>query len=239
MIPDPTPTPDDQTTPSADWGRALLERQVVMLGQLAEVGLGMALVLERQVKALDAPAPAAQPAFDPERAFIAYARVARAVRQSLMLQARLIKQIQAEDAQAASSAAFDASCARVERGQQTVARKAQVERIVERIAAREHGDTEVVERLIEETCERLDCEDLYGHVLDRPLSELVAMICHDLGLDPDWPRLAEEAWALEEVAGGVVGEPLAAGSLGRRPERSGDEGRKEDPRAFAAFVPPS
>ena len=47
-------------------------------------------------------------------------------------------------------------------------------------------------------------------MLSRPISELIALICQDLGLAPDWPQLAEEAWAKAEIASGAAGAPLAA-----------------------------
>ncbi|MDB5459102.1 MAG: hypothetical protein JWO72_843, partial [Caulobacteraceae bacterium] len=56
----------------------------------------------------------------------------------------------------------------------------------------------------------LDDEDLYGDVLARPFSEVVADICRDLGLDPDWSRLAQEPWARAEIDSGQAGGPLAA-----------------------------
>jgi hypothetical protein len=81
-------------------------------------------------------------------------------------------------------------------------------RIVERVATSQHEDTDKVERLVQEAAERLDQDDIYK-MLDRPVSEVVALICKDLGLDPDWPRLAQEAWAREEMASGAAGWPLA------------------------------
>ncbi|MGZ6039172.1 MAG: hypothetical protein ACXWKR_10910, partial [Phenylobacterium sp.] len=32
----------------------------------------------------------------------------------------------------------------------------------------------------------------------RPLGELVARICRDLGVTPDWSRFRDEDWAIEE-----------------------------------------
>jgi hypothetical protein len=180
---------------SADLGPLLYE-QVSLLSRLAEMGMGIAGVIERQVIAADAAGETVA-----ERAPIDFARVARAVRLTLMLQARLIKDLEDRERGVAQRRAWD-------RNDLAKARKTHVEHVVERIVARQHTDTETVERLIWETSERLDREDLYGHVLDRPLSELIDMLCADMGLDPDWPRLAQEAWAREEMAGGVVGWPL-------------------------------
>ncbi len=87
--------------------------------------------------------------------------------------------------------------------------KARVEAIVERIAkGKAKNDEEKVDRLIREAGERLDDEDIYGDVLERPVGELVALICRDLGLDPDWTRLAEEAWAQEEIRIGAERSPF-------------------------------
>ena len=185
--------PLPQTNDQPNWARPLFERQVAMLGQLAEGGLEMALAVKGQ--ALESKAEGA------EACARAYARTARAVRLTLMLQAQVIKQIQALD----SHGAYLAACA----ARQDVAqRKARVERIVERIAAGEHDDPDHVERLIEETCERLDHDDFYGDLLSRPVSELVALICKDLGLDPDWPNLAREAWACEDILSGAPWPPV-------------------------------
>ena len=193
------PSPDLDTQP--DWAAAVLEGRVALLGRFAEVGLEIALAIERQAKAVE-PGDEA-----PVRAFAAYARVARAVRLTLMLQAKVVKQRQALDslaAQHAFSAAARDGGRRYERaGQQ----KARLERIVERIAKRQHDDPAEIERLVDETCERLDNDDLYGDILARPTSELIALICQDLGLDPDWPSLAREAWAREEIARGVWRTP--------------------------------
>ena len=41
------------------------------------------------------------------------------------------------------------------------------------------------------------------------MSEIVARICKDLGLEPDWNKLAEELWAKAEIATGDPGWPLA------------------------------
>jgi len=87
-------------------------------------------------------------------------------------------------------------------------RKARVEAIIERVAKADH-DEEEVDRLVREAGERLDDEDLYGEVLGRPVGELVSLICRDLGLAPDWSRLAEEAWARREAAEGDPRSPFA------------------------------
>jgi hypothetical protein len=69
---------------------------------------------------------------------------------------------------------------------------------------------ERVERLVREAAERMDEVETFGDILARPLSEFVEVICREVGLAPDWARLAGEPWARAELAGGAVGAPLAA-----------------------------
>jgi hypothetical protein len=88
-------------------------------------------------------------------------------------------------------------------------RKLSVQRIVERVAGAEHDDRDVVEHMAREAGERLEQDDVYG-LMSRPFSEVVALICEDLDLNPDWPELAKEAWAKAEVESGRAAPPLMA-----------------------------
>jgi hypothetical protein len=196
MLSDALPQNNDQ----ANWARPLFERQVAMLGQLAEAGLAIALALKDQ--ALETGAEGA------EACARAYARTARAVRLTLMLQSQVIKQMQALDSHGAYLASCVARQDATDRDDLVEERKARVERIVERIVKDEHDDADHIERLVEETCERLDHDDLYGDLLSRPVSELVALICKDLGLDPDWSNLAREACAREDIISGLPWPPV-------------------------------
>ena len=191
-----------------DWARALLERQLWVLGQLAEGGLEIARAIERQATGAGSheTAPQTVDAHVP----MAYARVARAVRMTILLQSKLITDLQALEAKTAE-AAYSAKCRRaLDRPHILREQKARIGRIVGRIAwadGREHAE---IERLARHAAEMLDHDDHFGDILTRPVSELIALICQDLGLEPDWPQLAEEAWAMAEIAGGKVGGPLEA-----------------------------
>jgi hypothetical protein len=192
---------------AADWARPFALRQLEMLGELAELGLDVARAVERQASGRAEPPVVAGPIFRGDIA-LAYARVSRAVRLTLMLQAKLIEDLKAQDA-GADQARTDARPApdgvAAERQ-----RKARIERIVERLAEAEYpDDDDAVADLMTEAGERLDDEDLYGDLMHRPLSELVARLCKDLGLEPRWAELAEELWAVREVESGQVGWPLA------------------------------
>ena len=186
------------------WARPLYARQIAVLGELAEAGLEVALAIRDQVKT------AAAGGEDATSTAMAYARAARAVRLTLLLQSNLIKQLQDWDRHTAYLASQAVAEADERREDLLDEHKARTVRIVERVARRACDDAEHVERLVGEAAERLDQDDLYGEVLTRPVSELVAAICQDLGLDPDWPRLAREAWAREEISSGAAGSPLMA-----------------------------
>lgn len=189
----------------APGSRPLVERQLQLLERLAEAGLEVALACEREAKAAESGTGA-----DLDGLARAYARASRAVRLTVMLQSRLAKARQEADSEADAAAQ-----AAAEREAQALwAReddaKVRVSRIVRRVIEAEHDDEGGVERLDAEAMDRLDDEDLYGAVLTRPISEMVADICKDLGLHPDWAKLAEECWAQEEMASGEVGEPFLA-----------------------------
>jgi len=163
----------------------------------------------------DALAAAAVAIADPH---LAFHRAARAVRTSVALWRQLEREKDA-DAAAAALAAVEARRARA------AARRLSAGRIVERVA-HDHFETAIPGRdrdgeaivaaqaAVREARERLDDEDLFGDLADAPLSEIVARVCRDAGVSPDWARLAGEDWAQAEIVGGPegrrpVGAPLA------------------------------
>lgn len=195
--------------------RGLIGRQLAVLGRLAEAGLNIALAVERQAMAAEAAVEGAAAegvasGAAPADVALAYGRVARAVRLTVALQARLVKDLQALDEGAARQRIRDAAEAGRDRQTAEAARKARVERIVERLIRAEASDEAEGDRLADEAFERLEHDDIYGDLSARPVSEIIALVCGDLGLSPDWSRLAEEAWAQEELASGAAGPPLTA-----------------------------
>jgi hypothetical protein len=173
---------------SVDWARPLVERDIAILGRLAEAGLEIAVALEVQAQGR---AEGGEAVVQGDVA-MAFSRVARAVRQTLMLRSRLIEARQDQEAgRAARKAAARASAARIVRGV---------------IEDERPKDAEQAERLCAEAAERLRDED-FGDLLARPFGEAVADICRDLGLSPDWLSLAEDGFAAEAaLAGGRAGE---------------------------------
>jgi hypothetical protein len=173
--------------------RPVMERQLAVLGRLAEAGLNLAIEIERQATADGAAKLAAG------EAALAYARVSRAVRLTLALQSKAVADIRALDEVLSRYRAGD----RQRAGMAEAARKARVQRLIERVIGQEVADADKAERLAEEACERLEHDDIYGELGRFTPAELVARICRDLGLSPDWSRWAGEAWAQEE--GGEAG----------------------------------
>jgi hypothetical protein len=214
----PPATPDDD-----DWSRPLAEGQLALLGRLAEAGLEVALAVERTAKRAGVD-DEAEPV-DLAALSLAYARASRAVRLTVMLQSKVIADLKARDA--ARHIAMTAAADEQARREPLYARKVRIERVVERLAEAEHGDDEdKVDRLVIEAGERLDDEDFCGDILERPIGEIVALICRDLGLEPDWPRLAEQAWAREEAAKGDPRSPFVGlSSVASSPVSGSERGR--------------
>jgi hypothetical protein len=202
MTEQPSLLADTATDETDHWPRP---QELELLGRLAEIGLNIALAVERQATgqlAEGEPPVAADVS-------LAYERVAKAVRLTILLQSKVIADLRHREAMAAHQRRRDEPLEEAARQARKAAGRERIEWIVARGIETEHDDNETIDRLYQEAVERLDDEDLYGTVLTRPVSEILADICRDLGLSPDWPSLAEEAWAREEIRSGKVGWPLA------------------------------
>jgi hypothetical protein len=203
-----------------DAAAPLLDHQLAYLDRLAEHGLDMTGALAAQAKGTG-------PVVVEGDIALAYSRVSRAVRMAVMLQSKLLA-----DAEARKTAAIEAEEAETRddkiRFSLEQGRKARVERIVGRIyrAHDEDADEDRLEEVRLEAGERLDDDDLYGDVLTRPISDLVAQVCEDLGLAPDWPALSQEPWAQREVRSGEVGKVLALYASSPASGGGGPEGRR-------------
>jgi hypothetical protein len=162
------------------------------LGELAEMGMTLCRAIIRQGVDADA-TPAVRSDVD-----LAFSRVSVAVRRTVALRDRLVTELDALEhvaAQRALKAERDQDY--LDEAAETVSRE-RVKRVIEA----DRQDDRDAERLCEDA-------DIHGDLADRPFSEIVAQICQDLGVTPDRPRLAQEAWAREELEHGPVGAPLA------------------------------
>ena len=215
------------------------ERRLRVLEELTQIGMDLARGLHRQ--ALPAPDPAeavapvdptdtrapdasetsagraptpVTPVGDPS---VAFARISRAIRLTLALEARtdealralragVVVEREARRVQARNRAADEA----VARSQ---ARSETVERLVFEAAEREIEDLDALNDVLEALEERLEQDEAYQDLERAPLRETVERLCADLELSPDWSRWEGEGWAPEEP----FSRPKA--SIWRRPSR--------------------
>ena len=163
-----------------------------MLDELAEIGMELARDLRRQ---------AADPDHDGGDLGLKFARVARAVRQTLALQTRL------EEAQALQVRETQARAAKATLERQLKARDRRYEAsdVVERLMEAENPDWDM-EAFDTELADWL-ADQNRDTFLDAPLGEVVAAICRDLELSPDWSRWSDEAWAADAAAAAEIPEP--------------------------------
>lgn len=229
MSPAGAPTHLTSPPPTAETSaRALIERRLVMLGRLAEIGMEIAEAAGSRATAGEArPAKPAKGIADPA---LAYARAARAVRLTLALQSRLLEERAMLERGETCALAAEAS-----RRRDRV--HARVEEAIE--AARGDGmegefpefeEADDPERLSSAAWERLvETDD--AELMARPFDEVVAVICRELGL-PSPSDPVGSAPAVSEHLHETGPPALAQGGARRRRRRPvgiGAEDAAEDP----------
>ena len=192
---------DASTAPEApDPAAARTERHLRLLQELAEIGMDLAREVGR--RALD------QATEGPSAADLAltFSRIARAVRQTVALEARLAEDRRKDHAERATLGVSDRW--------RSARRKRQVRQIVGEIIETETATDFEADRLFEERDERLEDGDEEADFADRPIGELVARICRDLDITPDWSLFEDADWAIEEARARPPGSPFAAAGSG-------------------------
>jgi hypothetical protein len=207
--------------------RAVFDQQLWTLGRLAQAGLNLALALEAQALAPQphltrdqGPQPYGAPAAPsvsldnlppaPADLALAFTRISRAVRMTVALQARLLKSGDGgERAMATKAPAPPPPERRSQRANRIAA-------VVRRLVAQGEDDIFEASDLVERARERLFDPDITGALLDRPFDAVVAEICRDLGLSPDWSALGTEAWAMAALSGAAGGDNNDDSMSGRR-----------------------
>ena len=185
--------------PSQDW----VLRQARVLERLAEIGLALAeSVLERATAAVE-PSPDVG---------LVYSRIARAVRQTVMLEAKLREDARKrEEGIAERRHAFADKVAETRAELEAApyrARRTKIEGLVDCAIRREWDGLDIGQLMVRCT-ERLDDLEDYGDLLDRPIGEALASICRDLGLSPDWSQWQMQRWAIREAEENPPGSPYA------------------------------
>lgn len=213
--------------PSSDPSARAAQR-LAMLAELAEIGMDLARALGHQ--------GAAEACDETRRGDLAlgFTRVARAVRQTLALEARLAEALAAgpaPDARERTNSDTDTSGAR------RWVNRLIVHDLVEEAIEAEAGDDEAAERLFEDLSGRLAGEDY--DIGEQPIGLTLKRICRDLGLRPDWDRWAGEPWALEEAEARERGSPYGRPNLKPRRPVPADARPPDSPFSLTRPSPPA
>lgn len=191
----------DYAEPVEGWERALLDHQIETLNRLAAMGMAVAGVIERQVTGAE-PGPDAGPGL--QHAAMDFGRVARAVRLSFALQSKLIADFKSPPARHAHAVAAYDDAGLDEDGDETfgrrlpapssaaVRRKAKLGLLMRHVVECAVEQPERLESVLAEAAERLESDDILREIAARPFGEVIAIICRDLGLEPDWERVGHK-----------------------------------------------
>jgi hypothetical protein len=221
----PTFTLDREVPPPAwardpDWAdqAVVAERQAGMLRVMGGVGVRLTLVVERDAQAVT---PEGEAAAGSRDWGLIYARLSRAVRMTLAMEARVVAEhlerlAEADEAEADAEDAEAQEAVEAETAREADAEQERlddyrraVQRVVEETLGEDDAEPQDVYEQVREARENLENGDDYQDFQDRPVGETIARICADLGLTPDWSRWAQEPWAVEEARDKPAGSPYA------------------------------
>ena len=171
------------------------ERHLRLLQELADIGMDIARAVRAEAMAQEEAAERAPSRFGGDPGLV-YSRIARAVRQTLALEARFADEV--------GKARFEQERRRVDTGRLIFQRRQDdvrdyvAEAIENEGAERRIPDSEV-ERLLDDLDERLEDGQYDDALADGPIAELVARICEDLGVSPDWRIWDDQDWAIDYI----------------------------------------
>ncbi len=198
----PPPENDDPASFDPDRARDVWRERV--LREMAELDLELMRALTHQAAAR---AQAGEAVGD---AGLAVSRVSRSLRLTLALEERFAKARRAEIAAVEAERAAEEQSALATERLRGVVRKDEVMEIVEQ-AIGDEAEGDRAEALLTELVERLERPEDEADFTDRPIGELAARICAELGLSPDWSLWKDEDWAVEEAESRErSGSPFAA-----------------------------
>src|SRR5271155_663375 len=189
------PKPVATASSGTSGGRAgVCERDIEILARLAEIGLDLAEI--ERAQAVDAEAARKAGGDGPTRDHnLGFARITRAVRMVLALKAEFIADGGERLRRDMAERAARAEAARLER---ETKQKARVDRAVREVIASEPRDRRTRDDLIYELNKRVGNWPAATDFREMSTGDVIARICHDLGIDPDWTLWWNESWAIEE-----------------------------------------
>jgi hypothetical protein len=189
---------DDAPIDAAPPPESRAERHLRLLQELAEIGMDIARAVRAEAVAEADAGEAAPSRFGRAEPGLVFSRIARAVRQTLALEARFAEEIGKARAEAERRRVNVAQLVLQQR--QEDIRDFVAQAIEAEAEARQTPDSDV-ERLLDDLDERLE-DGGYDDALenpDAPIAELVARICEDLGVTPDWRIWDDQDWAIDYI----------------------------------------
>jgi hypothetical protein len=176
----------------------MAERHGRMLGRLSELGMSLA-------EGVHAQAAIAMEAADPKAVAdlsLTFHRISRSVRQSIALEARLVRDLARAEREAAAEAEHKRT-AILRDPVAMVRRKAAVQEAIEKIIWTER-EGEAAEELLDRLETRLAPGSVDDDICLEPLETHIARLCADLGLPPPFPPLHGEGGRDAVAPGGEV-----------------------------------
>ena len=229
-------------------------RQLGVLRELSEVGLELLRAMARQAMAQGQMQDVAERAgvaqvvggsvtveFRGDMAK-AYDRISRAIRLNILLEQRVTEEAMTRPARVLAAAkAAEEGRQDAEQRRRQAQRAAETEawtdadtvmEVVEETLMAEQADLKAIGPQMEELFERLNERDCDYDCSSRPIGAVIALICKDLGVEPDWERWEWENWAMEEARTRAPGSPYADWN---DPPGEGDD--EDDEPALEGAVP--
>ena len=173
--------------PAADPKVGRSEVRITKMARLSDLGLDVAETVTTAAKSGEGAGVA--------DAAEAFAKVSRAIRLTITLEAKLDDALSAY--LAGEIAKVEARKAEAERDAYAPlksGKKARARQLLRDVIDREIPDPEDHEVLCDALDERLLVDDAYDHIDDLPLRDIVEHLCKDLQLKPDWKRWTGEGW---------------------------------------------
>jgi hypothetical protein len=170
---------------------AQAQRRLELLQELTEMGMQLVRALRDRVLAPEGD--------DPEKAADAFAKLSRAIRLTIALEGKTVREtgeIKAEIVHLRRHESITGEAIEEASPKEREHRGA-VETSVAQAIFAETQDPDVAETLLDALIERLTEDDAYEALPDEPLRKTVERLCQDLCLEPDWSQWREEEddWA--------------------------------------------
>ena len=201
--------PDPEWLAAQEGARA--DKRMAMLDEIADMAMTLAQAQHRkaleQLEAGPEIAPKAGEARERDAA-AGFLAAARAVRVTLLLQARLQAGLNARRIEMVEESRARAEARRKDRETEAMCYHGEVEEIVVKVIEREAADRPDLDELTDSAQKAVYDSWSDDEVGEVPISAVVAKVCKDLGVEVDWSRWEGEDWAIEEAEEGVAGSPF-------------------------------